>query len=128
QQMGFEIAARFVEIEVRQRRVVRTRASYQHVVHRRCQTVEEPFEELEVDGVEGRCALCIDVCRSMFKTLCVPPREDNLGSFRTGSPRRFEPDPGTAADHDNSLLKQFWFSLDAQCRGCSAHDCSDACD
>src|SRR5215471_9927016 len=74
QQMGFDVATRAVEIEVRQRRIGGTRASYEHMVYRHCQVIEEPLKALEVEDVEGRSALCIDVSRGLLKTLGVPPR------------------------------------------------------
>src|SRR4030095_3904690 len=56
QKMSFDVAAKPFNVELRQRRIVRTGASDQHVVNRCRQLVEEPFEPVEVGGVEGRDA------------------------------------------------------------------------
>jgi hypothetical protein len=41
------------------------------------------------------------------------------------SSRRFEPDAGTTADHDDGLPAEFRFALDGRSGGCGAHDSSD---
>ena len=56
QQMGLDVAACRVEVELRERRVVRTGTGDEHVVDRRRQLVEERSEPFEVRGVEGRDA------------------------------------------------------------------------
>ena len=56
QRCASTLASRFVEVEVREWRVVGTAAREQQVVDRRRQLVEEPTEPVEVEGVEGRDA------------------------------------------------------------------------
>ena len=56
QEMRLDVAARLVEVELGQRRVVGAGPRDQHVVDRRRQLAEEPLEPVEVGGVECRRA------------------------------------------------------------------------
>ena len=67
EEMGFDVAAGRVEVEVRQRRVVGTGPRDEHVVDRRGQLVEERPEPVEVRGVEGRDAPRVDLGRGLLE-------------------------------------------------------------
>jgi len=64
------------------------------VIHRRWQVIEEPLEELEVGGIEGRRAQRINFSRSALETLGIPTSEDDRCAFRASVPGRFESDAG----------------------------------
>jgi hypothetical protein len=53
QQVGVDVAACLLEVELGQRRVAGAGAGDQQVVDGRGQRVEEPLEPVEVGGVEG---------------------------------------------------------------------------
>jgi hypothetical protein len=72
--------------------------------------VEEPSEPHEVGGVESgdlRTQLEADAMQAI-RVAC---GEDQVGSRGASAPRRLEPDPRTAADHDDGLPAQLRFAL-----------------
>src|SRR5689334_7243406 len=123
--MSLDVAARLFEIELRQRRVVRTGAGDQHVVDRRGQLVEESPESFEVGGVEGRAAQRADFAGGTLEALRVPGGENYVRPLSACSSGRFEPDAGATADDDDGLPEEFRFALDGRDGGRGAHNSSD---
>jgi hypothetical protein len=101
--MGLDVAARLFDVEFRQRRVVGTGASDQHVVDGRRQLVEEPPEPFEVGGIEGRGAQRADFARGALEALRISAGENHVRALTTCSSGSFEPDSGAATDDNNGL-------------------------
>jgi hypothetical protein len=80
QELRVDIAACRFDIEVRERRVVRSGTRNQHVVDRCRHLVEEPLEPVEVRGVEGGDA-GPELEAGPVDTVRVARRDDDRGSF-----------------------------------------------
>ena len=102
QEMRFDVAARLVDVELRERRVVRAGAGDQHVVDRPGQLVEEPPEPAEVGGVEGGDA-GPELEADAVQAIRVARRDDHVRPLLARAPGSLEPDAGAAADHDDGL-------------------------
>jgi hypothetical protein len=79
------------------------------VVDRGSQGVEEPFEAVEVGGVEGGDAgpeFEADPVQAVGVAGC----EDHLGALGAGEPGRRQPDARAAPDHQNGLPEQVLLS------------------
>ena len=125
-EVGFDVAARRVEVELGQRRVVGAGAGDQHVVDRRRGTRRRRPEPFEVRGVEGGEALRADLLPGALEALAIAAGEDHLGAFGAGPSSGLEPDAGAPTDHDDGLPGQLRLprrSLDA----CRVHRYHDAC-
>src|ERR1043165_2007818 len=109
--MRFDITTRPIKIKLHQRRVVRTRASDQHVVHRRWQLIKKLFEELKVSSIESCRAHGANFVRGTSKTLRISPSENHLGPFGVCPSRSFKSDATTTANDQDGLAQEFWFSL-----------------
>jgi hypothetical protein len=123
--MGLDVVSRLFDIELCQRRIVRTGTRDQYVVDRRAQLVEESSEPFKVGRVESRGALRADFDRGALQALNIPTSEDQLGSLSACSSGRFEPDSGATADHNDGLPEEFRFALDGRVGSCGAHDTSN---
>src|SRR5262252_6520106 len=120
--MRLNVEARLFEIECRQCCVVRTGASYEYVVHRRRQVIEESVEQLEVGRIEGGSALRLDLGRSALETLAISAREEHIGSLSARLSRSLESDPGATSNHDDGLPQKSHFALAQRLGRCGAHD------
>src|SRR6186997_1332212 len=100
--MSFDVAAETFNVELRKRRIVRTGAGEQHVVNWCRQLVEEPFEPVEVGGVEGRDA-GPKLQTHTVQTVGIACCEDYRRSSGTGEPSRCETNTGAPPDHDDGL-------------------------
>src|SRR5262245_15554914 len=107
QEMCLDVAAYLVEVHLRQRRVVRAGARYQHVINRRGQLAEELPEPFEIGGVKSHGAKCVEFVGGVLEALGIPGGEDEPGSLSVCSPGRFETDAGATADHDDYLAAEF---------------------
>src|SRR5215470_19105656 len=123
--MSLKIAACLVEVELRQRRVIRTRARNQQVVDRRTQLVEESPEAFEIESVEGRGAQRVELARGALERLGVSGSENDVCSLGARASGRFESDSGAAADDNNGLPEEFGAARDGRGGSCGAHDSSD---
>ena len=103
QEMGLDVPARLLDLELSQGRVVGTGAGDQHVVHRARQLVEEPDEPGEVGGVERRDAGRADLDAGLLEPGRVTGGEDEVGALRARKPGRLEPDARAAADDEQGL-------------------------
>ena len=83
QQMSLDVAARLCNVQLHQRRVVRTRVRHPHVVDRRRQLVEECAEPFEVGGVEGG-SLGAELGADAVQTIGIARSEDQVGLPRRG--------------------------------------------
>ena len=131
QEMGVHVAARLVDVELRQRRVVGTGARDQHVIDRRGQLVEEPAEPVEVGGVEGGDAGGPELEADALQAIRVARGEDHLGALRARAPGGLEPDARAAADHDDGLPEQrrrLAGGRDGRCGGHGSSSCQTAAD
>ena len=100
------MSRRRFDVEFRQRRVVGTGASDQHVVDGRRQLVEEPPEPFEVGGIEGRGAQRADFARGALEALRISAGENHVSALTTCSSGSFEPDSGAATDDNNGLPEE----------------------
>ena len=107
--MGLDVAAGLVEIELRQRRVVRAGPGHQHVVDRRGQVLEERPEPFEVGGVEGLDALRVDLGRGALEPRLVAAGQDDVGALGAGAPGGFESNARAPANDDDGLPEQLRF-------------------
>jgi hypothetical protein len=114
--MGLDVPARLFEVELRQRRIVRTGACDEDVIDRRGQVSEKFTKPFEVESVEGRHAQRTDFARGALERLGVSSSEDNVRTLGVHAPGGFESDAGAAADHDDGLPEELWSH---------AHDFSD---
>src|SRR5262249_15058414 len=89
------------QIELCERRVVRTRPRDQHVVDRR-QLAEKSAQRCEIRGIEG-CSARTELAADALQPIRVARGKDHLGSLRASAPRRLEPDARAAADDDDRL-------------------------
>src|ERR1700683_3884195 len=101
--MGLNILASPLEIEACQRRIIRSRASHQHMVHRGGQVIEKLVEELEVGSIERGNTNCIDLSRSTLERFSNSRCENHLGTLSTCSSGSFKTNAGAPADHNNGL-------------------------
>jgi hypothetical protein len=105
--VGVERAARLVEVEFLQRRVVRAAGRNEHVVDRLGNIGEEPVDRREIGRVEGGAARGADVGGGLLQALGVAAHNDHLGAlFASGAGGR-EADSGAATEHDDGLAGQF---------------------
>src|SRR5271165_7631314 len=105
QEVGVDVAACRVEVELGQRRVVGAGAGDQQVVYGGGQCVEEPLEPVEVGGVEGGDA-GLEFEAGAVQAVRVAGGEDKGGSFGPGEPGGLEPDAGAAPDDEDGLPEQ----------------------
>ena len=105
QEMGVDVAACRVEVELGQRRVVGTRTGDQQVVDGRGQRVEEPPEPVEVGGVEGGDA-GPELEADAVQAVRLAGGEDDVRPLGAGEPGCLEPDAGAAPDHHDGLPEQ----------------------
>jgi hypothetical protein len=89
------------------------------------QVEEKSLERSRIVGVEGRGAERAELARGALQALGVPGGENHVGSLGARPSRRFEPDAGATADHDDGLPEEFRFALGARSQGCGVHDSSD---
>ena len=88
------------------------------------QVREESLERSRIVGVECGSAERGEFACGALQSLGVSRGEDNAGSLRARPSRRFEPDAGAPADHDDGLPEQFRFAQHGR-GGWGAHDSSD---
>src|SRR6516225_10252395 len=98
--MSVDVAARRVEVELGQPRVVGAGAGDQQVVDGRGQRVEELLEPVEVGGVEGGDA-GPELEAGAVEPVRVAGGEDDVCSVGAGEQGRLEPDAGAAPDHED---------------------------
>jgi hypothetical protein len=84
-----EGAARLVEAHVEKTAVIWPPSRHHYVVDRYRQVREETIERSRIG-------------------------KDELGSLRARAPRRFKPDAGATAYHDDGLAEQFGLALDSR--------------
>jgi hypothetical protein len=96
QEVGIDVAACRVEVELGQRRVAGAGAGDQQVVDGRGQRVEEPLEPVEVGGVEGGDA-GPEFEAGAVQAVRVAGGEDDACSLGAGELGRLEPDAGRSA-------------------------------
>jgi hypothetical protein len=103
-----ERAARIVEVQVGERRVVRATGRHHHVVDRPREIFEEGVEGTRIVGVECRAAQRAELVCRMLQPFGIAAGQDDVGSVGSCKPRRLQADPGAAADHNDGLpLHQF---------------------
>src|SRR4051794_9198507 len=112
QEMRVDVAARLLDVELRERRVVGPGAGDEDVVDQAGQFVEEPTELVEVGGIEGGDAGS-QLEAGGLEAVGVSRREDQLGSFLASAARRLESDSGAAADHQHRLSTKLRFRAHA---------------
>ena len=95
-----------------------------HVVDRGREILEERLSEAGSVASKAamRCASSSSAARSRRSGL--RPVRITLGALGAGSPGRFEPDAGAAADDDDGLAEQLRFALGGYSSGCGGHDSS----
>ena len=103
--MGVDIAARRVEVELSQLRVVGTRTGDQQVVDGCWQRVEEPPEPAEVRGIEGGDA-GPELEAGTVQAVRVAGGKDDVRSLGASEPGRLQPDAGAAPDEQDGLPEQ----------------------
>src|SRR5262249_20467144 len=105
--MRAAVAARLLEVEAGQRRVVRPGAGDEHVVDGPAQIGEKPFEPLEIGGVESGRART-ELSSDPAQAVGIARSEDHFGAPGPSQPARLETDARAAADHDYRLSVQHW--------------------
>ena len=108
QQVRVQGPERLVEVQLGQRRVVRSAPGQVQVVDRPLQVREEPVQGGRVGDVEGRRVARADLGRGLLQVFGVPAGQDDLGALLAGPAGRFQAHAGAAADHDDRLTGQFW--------------------
>jgi len=101
--MGLDILASPLEIEICQRRIIRSRASHQYMVHREGQVIEKLVEQLEVGSIERGGTDCIDLSRSTLERFRISRCENHLRALSMCSSGSFKTNAGATADHNNGL-------------------------
>jgi hypothetical protein len=76
-------------------------------------------------GLTDPCAQRADLARGTLEALAIPGGEDHLGPLSARSSGGFEPDAGTATDHDDGLSGEFRLARDGRGGGCGAQDSSN---
>src|SRR5262250_3105676 len=99
--MRVDVAARLLDVELRQRRVVWPRAGDQHVVDGLAQLGKKSSEPIEIGGIEGRRART-ELAPDASQAISVARGEDHVCSFSASKPGSLEADARAAADHDDS--------------------------
>src|SRR5262249_13105673 len=102
QEMSIDVAARLLDVEFPERRVIGAGARDQHVVDRGGQLVEELPEPPQVGGGEGDGA-GPELEPDTLEALRVARGEDHFGAGVAGAAGRLEADAGAAPDHDDRL-------------------------
>src|SRR5436305_6871554 len=96
-EMCIDVTTSPLEVEPRERRVVRATAGDQHVVDRCRQLIEEKSEPFEVERVEGR-DLNIKLGTDLVQTILVASGDYHACAFAAGSAGGFESYSGAATD------------------------------
>src|SRR5262245_23696114 len=102
-----------------------TRAGDHYMVDRGRYVEEESLEGSRIVGVEGRRAECANLACRDLQSRGVSRGEDNVGSLRARTSRRFEPDTGAAADHQEGLPDEFRRASGVRSQGCSVRGSSE---
>jgi hypothetical protein len=102
-----------------------TRAGDHHMVDRSWHVEEESLERGRIFGVESRGAERANLACGTLQSPGVSRREDNVRSLRACPSRRFEPNAGASANHDDGLSEEFRFALGARSQDWVVHDSSD---
>ena len=103
--------------------ITRSAGRDHHVIDWRRQVPEELLERSRIRGVERRGALRAELAPGALQALGIPAREDHVRALLARASRRFEPDAGATADHDDGLPEQFRFAM-AHDQSCSANTCA----
>jgi hypothetical protein len=101
-EVRLRVLVRVLEVELRERRVVRPTTRDEHVVDRTRKLAEEPLESRGVRRVEGRDARS-DREAGPLQPVGVAAGDDHVGAFGTSATRGLVADAGAAADHDDRL-------------------------
>jgi hypothetical protein len=123
-EMVVERAARLVDVDLGQGRVVRPAGRDHDVIDRRRQALEELREAVGLGGVEGGGAHRVELMPGAPQALGVAGSEDDVGSLGACGPGRFEPAAGASADDDDGLAAQARFALGDSAGGRGGHDSS----
>ena len=104
-EVRIDVALSLLEVELRQRRVVRPRPCDHDVVDRRGQLVEEPTESFEIDGIK-RCDTRPELPADAVQAVGVARREDHVCSLSSSAPGCLETDSGAAPNHEDPLSNE----------------------
>jgi len=126
-QMLVERAARLLDVDVGQQRVVRPAGGDHHMVDRGGQFLEETIESVLIGGVEGHTAQRADFGRGPIEAVGIAAGQNDVGALGAGEPSRLEPDAGAAADHHDCLPGELRFAVGGWDGVRGAHESSRGC-
>jgi hypothetical protein len=121
--MGVDVAANLFHVELRQRRIIGTRAGDQDVVDRCGQLVEEPPEPVEIDRIE-RGDAGAELKADMVQAVRVARSDDHLSSLLARQPGGLETNAGAASNHHEGLPEQVPLVLHGRLGGRGSHGSS----